>query len=116
VLTAYVSLAAALGDLFAAAVARGRRDYGHPTQLAALVHAGFVSEEAAVWDTTPQVIPVGCEPDLLAAEPARAVAACEAMDWADPPRYYMFKRRIDHWSAADAVRRDLKGFRKTIGG
>ena len=30
VLTAYVSLTAALGDQFAAAVARGRREYGHP--------------------------------------------------------------------------------------
>src|SRR5262249_10683026 len=51
--TAYVSLVAALGDKFCAAVARGRRDYGHPQQLCALVRSGFVSKEAATWDVTP---------------------------------------------------------------
>ena len=57
VLTAYVSLAAALGDKFAASVARGRREYGHPRQLCALVHAGFVDLDSAAWDTTPSAIP-----------------------------------------------------------
>src|SRR5262245_32853831 len=50
VLEAYVALTAALTDLFAAVVARGRRVYGHPVQLAAMVNAGFVAEKSALAD------------------------------------------------------------------
>src|SRR5262249_55929307 len=71
-LTAYVSLAAALGDRFCAAVARGRRDYGHPRQLCALVHAGFVAKDVASWDVTPTVISAALEPGFLEADPEHA--------------------------------------------
>ena len=57
VLTAYVSLVSAAGDWFPATVARGRRDYGHPVQLAAMVFAGFTSHRSATWDIQPLVIP-----------------------------------------------------------
>lgn len=110
VLTAYVSLTAALGDRFPAAVARGRREYGHPVQLAAMVYAGFVASKSALWDTKPTVLPASVVPFLLRAEPASALEAAERLDWSRPPRYYMFKRKVKKWSPARAVRRDLKGF------
>lgn len=112
VLTAYVSLVAALGDRFAAAVARGRREYGHPQQLAGLVHAGFVSPASATWDVTPTAIPGGLEALWLQAEPEQALAAAEKLDWSKGPRYYMFERRIKSWSQAKAVKDDLKKFEK----
>lgn len=112
-LTAYVSLVAALGDRFPAAVARGRRDYGHPWQLCVMVQAGFVSEQAATWETKPTVLPPAAETRLCAAEPGLAVEACELLDWGGPPRYYMFKRRIERWSETEAVRRDLQEFRQS---
>ena len=107
-LTAYVSLVAALGDRFAAAVARGRRDYGHPRQLVALVQAGFVGAEAATWDVTPTALPATAEPLLSEADPARALEAVEKLDWAKGPRYFMFARKLASWSAAKAVKADLK--------
>jgi hypothetical protein len=114
VLTAYVSLVAALGDRFPAAVARGRRDYGHPWQLCAMVQAGFVSEQAATWETKPAVIPAADEVRLCAADPGVAVEVCEKLDWSGGPRYYMFKRRVERWSETEAVRRDLQEFRKSV--
>ena len=110
VLTAYVSLVAALGDRFAATVARGRRDYGHPTQLAAMVHAGFVGPEAAAWDVTPVAIPAAAEKLLLEADPARSLEAAEQLDWSKGPRYFMFARKLNSWSPAKAVKADLKAF------
>ncbi|HEY7326218.1 MAG TPA: hypothetical protein VH592_01160 [Gemmataceae bacterium] len=111
VLTAYVSLVAATGDLLPAAVARGRREYGHPTQLCAAVHAGFVSEQAAVWGTSPLPIPTAAERLLLEAEPAVALLAVEQLDWSKAPSYYMFSRRIKSWSSAAQVKDDLKKFK-----
>jgi hypothetical protein len=108
VLTAYVSLVSALGDRFAPAVARGRRDYGHPRQLRAMVKAGFIGKQSALWDTQPAAIPPAAEKLLLEAEPARSLAAAAQLDWSAPPRYYMFQRRIQHWSPADKVKEDLK--------
>ncbi len=110
VLRAYISLVAALGDLFPPTVARGRRDYSHPTQLCALVRAGFTSKEAATWDTTPLAIPPAAENLLLEARPADALAAVKQLLWADPPRYYMFSRRISRWSPSAAVKQDLQAF------
>lgn len=110
-LAAYVSLANALGDRFAATVARGRRDYGHPQQLCALVRAGFVGEKAALWDTTPVAIPEAVESAFLEADPAAALAAVEKLDWSKAPKYYMFARKLKSWSSVKAVKADLKKFK-----
>jgi hypothetical protein len=110
VLTAYVSLVAALGDRFAPTVARGRRQYGHPVQLAAMVYAGFTAKSSALWNTTPVPIPRSVEPLFLQAEPTRALEAVGRLDWSRAPLYYMFKRRIRNWSPAPAVRSDLNAF------
>lgn len=110
VISAYLSLAAALGDRLVPAVTRGRRSYGHPQQLCAMVRAGLTSEESALWETTPLVLPSSVENLLLQAEPSRALEAVELLDWTDQPCYYMFARRIRGWSAASAVRRDLRNF------
>jgi hypothetical protein len=110
VLRAYVSLVAALGDLFAPTVARGRRDYGHPKQLCALVKAGFTSKQSATWDVSPAVIPAAAEKRLLEARAVDSLAATKELSWGDTPRYYMFARRIARWSPAREVSRDLQGF------
>lgn len=110
VLRGYVTLCAVLGDRFAPTVARGRRDYGHPKQLCALVRAGFTTEQSARWDTTPIVIPPAAETLLLLAQPNWSLAAAKLVSWSDPPRYYMFSRRIAKWSPAAAVVNDLRAF------
>jgi hypothetical protein len=111
VLTAYVSLVAAAGDLFPAAVSRGRREYGHPVQLCAAVHAGFISRESALWQADPSRLPIDAERLILESAPALALLAAEQLDWAKPPRYYMFTRRIKSWSSAKQVEGDLKKFK-----
>lgn len=111
VLSAYVSLVSALGDRFAATVCRGRRDYGHPVQLAALVYAGFVDRRAALWEGSPTSLTPEAELLLLEAEPGRALQAAEGLDWSKAPRYYMFRRRIKHWNPAAAARKALEDFK-----
>jgi hypothetical protein len=108
-----VSLVTALGDRFCATVARGRRDYGHPEQLCALVYSGFVGRDSATWNATPSPIPAAVEPLFLEAEPERALTAVEQLNWDKPPRYYMFARRIKSWSTAAQVKTDLKKFAST---
>lgn len=110
VLRAYVSLVAALGDKFVPAVARGRRDYGHPTQLCAMVRAGLTAEASATWDTTPHQIPDAAEKKFLEARPADEAAAAATLQWDQAPRYYMFERRIRRWSKTDKVKEDLRDF------
>lgn len=109
VLRAYVSLVAALGDKFVPTVARGRRDYGHPKQLCAMVKAGLTAEASATWDVKPIRIPDAAERKLLEATPADEAAAVATLDWSHTPCYYMFHRRIGRWSAADKVKQDLRG-------
>lgn len=109
-LTAYVSLAAALGDRFAASVARGRREYGHPVQLAALVWAGFVGRDAATWGTRPLPIPKAVEPLFHRGGVDGALTAIERLTWTSQ-RYYMFERKIKGWSSASQVQKDLKAFK-----
>ncbi len=99
VLGAYVTLVGLLGELFVAFVGRGRRDYYHPEQLAALVSAGFLSESAANTVTTPRPVPSDAESLLQQAQPAAGLAAAGLLDWGGLPRYYMFSRRIDRWNA-----------------
>jgi len=110
-ITAYVSLCAALGDKFCAAVARGRRDYGHPVQLCAMVQAGYVCANSATWDVTPVAIPSKVESLFLEADPAQSLTAAERLDWENPPKYFMFSRKIKSWSSAKQVRADLKKFK-----
>jgi hypothetical protein len=49
VLTAFLALAAVMGDMFIPTIARGRREYGHPAQLKAMVAAGLVDRKSAGW-------------------------------------------------------------------
>ncbi len=109
VLTAFVALVASLGDLFIPTVARGRREYGHPAQLKAMIASGLVDRKSAVWDGTPAAIPVDCEAVLQEADPATSLKAATTFDWSKPPRYYMFTRKIAGWSKSADVERDLKG-------
>jgi hypothetical protein len=111
VLTAYVSLVAAGGDRFVPTVARGRREYGHPVQLAAMVHAGLTTVASATWDTTPVAVPRDIEPLLLAADPKEGLAAASRLDWTAPPKYYMFDRRLKNWSRVTDVKADLQKFK-----
>jgi hypothetical protein len=110
-LTALVSLARALGDRFIPTVARGRREYGHPRQVAAFVYAGLTAETSALWDTKPIAIPTAAALALQEADPRRTLEAIEPFPWAGPqPRYFMFERKIAGWSTAEQVAADLKGF------
>ena len=110
VLRAYVSLASALGDRFLPAVARGRRSYGHPTQLCAMVRAGLTGRASATWDVSPSRIPAAAEAKFLEATPADAATAAATLPWGRTPMYFMFGRRIRSWSPADKVRQDLRAF------
>ncbi len=110
VMSAYISLVAALGDKFAPMVLRGRRDYGHPKQLCAMVKAGFIAEISATTELTPTAIPAAMESHFLEGNPEHAFAAVEKLDWSNPLRYYMFARKIASWSTAKNVEEDLKQF------
>ncbi len=107
VVKAYVSLVSVLGDRFAPTVARGRRDYSHPKQLVALVRAGFVGEPSALWDTKPVRIPAEQKELFLSADPMKCLEAANLLDWRDSPKYFMYERRISHWSSASQVTGDL---------
>lgn len=109
-LAAYVTLVSALGDRFAATVARGRREYGHPVQLAAFAWAGFVGHASATWDTKPVALPKAVEALFLQAKPGAALAAVERLEWPSL-RYYMFSRKLKGWSTAAHVRKDIKAFK-----
>lgn len=100
VLSAYVAVVAAVGDHFVAAVARGRREYGHPTQLTALLHAGFISDEAHQWRTQPYEIPSQAQLLFHEARPEDSVQAAAMLEWDGQPGYYMFPRKIDSWHSA----------------
>jgi hypothetical protein len=108
VLTAFVALVAALGDSFIPTVARGRREYGHPMQLKAMVASGLVARKSALWPGTPTAIPANCEAALKEADPATSLKAVTALDWSKPPLYYMFARKITGWSKSADVEKDLK--------
>lgn len=107
VLTAYVSLIAVLGDLFAPIVARGRREYGHSDQLHAMVESGFAAKTSAILKLSPKCIPAEAEHLFLHAEPAKALEAVARLDWNECPSYYMFGRKIASWSSSEMVTTDL---------
>ncbi len=108
VLKGLLTLVACLGGRFIAAVARGRREHGHPRQLVALVEAGVLTADDAAWDVVPQAIPASAQDLLYEARPADALAAARLL--APNPglqAYFMFGRRIHRWSATADVRADL---------
>jgi hypothetical protein len=107
VLTAYVSLVAALGDMFIPCVARGRREYGHPLQLRAMIRAGLVGRASATWEGKPSAISKEADLLLQEADEAAALKAVEQLKWPSPPHYYMFSRKITGWSKAEEVRADI---------
>lgn len=109
VLSAYLALVSTLGGKFVAAVARGRRSHEHPRQLCALVKAGFISHEEALWDTMPKPITPDAERFFKEAKPEFSLQALEKIQWDTSGElyYYMFKRKIDSWSKARDVKDDL---------
>jgi hypothetical protein len=108
VLTAFVALVAVLGDSFIPIVARGRREYGHPKQLRAMVTSGLVDRKSALWPGTPTAIPANCEALFKDADPTSSLKAATSLDWPKPPHYFMFARKIAGWSKSDDVEKDLK--------
>jgi hypothetical protein len=109
VLTAFIALVAALGDLFIPTVARGRKEYGHPAQLREMIRAGLVDRKSALWDGTPIPISPNAEAVLEEADPATSLKAATSFDWSNPPRYHMFKRKIAGWNTAADVKKNLPG-------
>jgi hypothetical protein len=98
VISAYISLTSAAGDLFPATVARGRTSYHHPDQLNAMITAGFTTLQSASWDTRPISIPNAQKLLLYEATYTAALQAIEQLAWdVAKPRYYMFSRRINSW-------------------
>lgn len=109
VLRAYLTLVSTLGGKFVAAVARGRRAHEHPRHLCALVKAGFISREDALWDTMPKPITSDAERLLKEARPEDSLKAVEKLQWdtLGEPCYYMFQRKISSWSKTSDVAADL---------
>jgi hypothetical protein len=108
VLTAYLTLASVLGGRFVAAVARGRREHSHPQQLVALVKAGLLTSDDALWDVMPDPIPPAAQDSLYEARPTDSLEAAKTLAFmSSSQRYYMFQRRIDRWSRASDVKNDL---------
>jgi len=107
VLSAFVALVAALGDLFIPTVARGRKEYGHPVQLRAMIRTGLVDRKSALWDGTPKAISSNGEAVLEEADPATSLKAATSFDWSNPPRYHMFPRKIAGWNTPADVKKNL---------
>jgi len=112
VLRSYLTLVSTLGGKFVAAVVRGRRSYFHPVHLCALVKAGFISRDEALWATMPKEIPGRAEGLLLEATPDRALEAAAMLLWEPSGElsYHMYKRKIREWSKKENVESDLRGF------
>lgn len=112
VLRACVTLVSSLGGQFAAAVTRGRRSYNHPVHLCALVKAGFISREDALWDTSPIPIPPPAERLFQEARPVDSIRALQSLPWqkSGERAYFMFECEIGRWSRVDSVRSDLNLF------
>src|SRR5262249_5408057 len=101
----------ALGDLFIPTVARGRKEYGHPAQLGAMIRAGLVDRKSALWDGTPTPISVDTQAMLEVADPAISLKAATSFVWSNPPRYHMFKRKIAGWNTPADVKKILPAAR-----
>lgn len=111
-LRGYLTLISFLGGRFIAAIARGRRSHEHPLQLCALVKAGLLTEDEALWDTTPLPIPGKVQRLFYEARPADYLKAAEKLEapQGSASAYFMFKRCIRQWSPSSAVRADLAAF------
>jgi hypothetical protein len=112
VLSAYLTLVSTLGGKFVAAVARGRRSHDHPRQLCALVKAGFISREEALWDIMPKAITTDAERLFKEANSEISLQAVGKLQWdlSGDIYYYMFQRKIESWSKAKDVKADLNTF------
>jgi hypothetical protein len=109
VLRAYLTLVSRLGGRFVAAVARGRRVHNHPAQLVALVEAGLLTTEEATWDVMPERISGAAQDMLQEARPPDALAAAESLPFTGGRQhYFMFQRRIGHWSTVEDVKQDFE--------
>ena len=112
---AYLLLLSTLGGRFAATVARGRGEpeYGHVIQLCAMVRAGLVTVEDALWEVQPRVIPPDVERVLREATPTAVAAAAQRLAEAGGiPTYFMYERKRDSFVPA----RLLKSIAATFGG
>jgi hypothetical protein len=108
VLSAYVSLTAVLEDKFPATVLRGRKDYGHPRQLCAMIQAGFISRESALLNITPKQIPLDIEPKLKTSFPSEGIEGIEMLDWSKENfSYYMYARKISNWCTSDYLAKEF---------
>jgi hypothetical protein len=107
-----MTLVSVLGGELVATVIRGRRKYNHPEQLCALVQAGFVARDEALWDTKPREIPPAEECLFKEARPADSLKAVERLAWPNPPQryYHMFKRAIKSFSKKTSVESDFRSF------
>jgi hypothetical protein len=108
VLRSYLSLLALAGGRFAAMVARGRTDYDHPVQLAAMVKAGLVGREDVLIDLKPKPIPRNIELMIYSADPAKCAEAAAKLPWpVGALSYFMFERRIERWNPLERVSEEL---------
>jgi hypothetical protein len=108
----YLTLLSVLGGAFAAVIARGRRAHEHPWQLCAMVKAGLLLKEETLLDVTPKPVPAAIQKILYEAKVENYLKAAETLPWQPEggPNYFMFRRSIDSWSSASAVRQDLASF------
>ncbi|MBL7995821.1 hypothetical protein JNM05_10675 [bacterium] len=114
VLRAYLDIVAICGGHFVGVVGRGRGDYDHPIQLAALVNAGLLSVEEALVEITPIEIPNESEQLICSSNPRQCVIGARLMNWS-PSRiaYQMFNRSIGSWCNTIRLREYLTHKEKT---
>jgi hypothetical protein len=98
VLDSYIALVEVCGNNFISTVARGRTDYSHPSQLYALIKAGFTTKESALLNIQPTLIPEKQELLFQNATPESSFLAVEQLEWKPTLSYYMFSRCISHWN------------------
>jgi hypothetical protein len=100
ILSSYIALCAAAGDIFVSTVARGRTIYNHPEQLDALIKAGYTTAKSASVIKMPIQVPSDKQLLFYEARPEKAYESAAGMDWTDDAvRYYMFKRQIGKWDS-----------------
>jgi hypothetical protein len=105
VLTAYVSLVAALGDLF---ILRRTRTAGIRSSAAIARHGPRGAGRTGVSDMERKTDRDQGRPRFCwGADEAAALKAVEQLKWSAPPHYYMFARKLSGWSKADEVQADI---------